>query len=125
MANVCALPVRYKAGASEDRFLVEAAQALADTLERSEEYQTFVRLAQAINEDGQVSEMLMQVRARHESYHNAETSDLVAQLEGLEVMRRYRASEEALRQLCGEIDQLVGKQTGISFSGHVRPMAHG
>jgi cell fate (sporulation/competence/biofilm development) regulator YlbF (YheA/YmcA/DUF963 family) len=125
MSNVCALPIRYKAGAAQDPLLVDAAQALADALEGSQEYQDFVRLAQAINEDAQVSDLLMQIRSRHSSYHQAGNGDLVAQLEELEVMCAYRAAEVALRHLCFEIDRLTGEQAGLAFAAHIRPQGHG
>lgn len=125
MANVCALPIRYKAGAAQDPLLVNAAQALADALEGSLEYQDFVRLAQAINEDAQVSDLLMQIRSRHSNFHQAENGDLVAQLEGVEVMRAYRAAELGLRHLCFEIDQLAGEGAGLAFAAHIRPQGHG
>jgi cell fate (sporulation/competence/biofilm development) regulator YlbF (YheA/YmcA/DUF963 family) len=125
MANVCALPIRYKAGAAQDPLLVDAAQALADALEGSQEYQDFVRLASAINEDAQVSDLLSQIRARHANYQQAGNGDLVARLEGVEVMRAYRAAELSLRRLCFEIDQLTGEQAGLAFSTHIRPQGHG
>ena len=125
MANVCALPIRYKAGAAQDQSLVDAAQALADALDGSLEYQDFVRLAQAINEDQQVSGLLDQVRSQHASYHQAGNADLVGQLEGLDVMRAYRTAELALRRLCFEIDRLVGEEAGLAFAAHIRPQGHG
>ena len=125
MANVCALPKQYQAGAAQDPILVESARVLADALENSAEFQSFARLAQAINEDNQVVELLHQIRERHSNYHRSENSDLVAQLEGLEVMRAYRNAETALRRLCSEIDQLAGQAAGLGFSAHIRPQGHG
>ena len=125
MANVCALPIRYQAGAAQDALLVDAAQALADALESSLEYQNFLRLAQEINTDPQVSDLLYQIRERHSSYRHSENGDLVIQLEGLPVMRAYRASETALRDLCTEIDRMAGEQAGLGFSAHIRPQGHG
>ena len=125
MANVCALPIRYKAGAAQDPLLVDAAQELADALETSAEFQDFARLAQAINTDPLVIDLLFQIRERHASYHRSENGDLVAQLEGLAVMRDYRAAESALHRLCFEVDQLVGKEAGLGFTAHIRPQGHG
>ncbi len=125
MANVCALPIRYKAGAADDPHMLEAVRSLAEALEGSGEYQEFTRLAKAVNEDEQVNELLYEIRERHTLYRHAENGDLIAQLEALPVMRAYRAAEYSLRRLCVEIDQLVSQQAGLGFTEHIHPQGHG
>jgi cell fate (sporulation/competence/biofilm development) regulator YlbF (YheA/YmcA/DUF963 family) len=125
MSNVCALPIRYTAGAAADPRLVAAVDELADAIEGSEEFQAFVRLAKAVNEDEAVADMLDQIRQHHSIYSRAQNGELVAALEKLPVMQAYRHAELALRNMCAEIDQMISAEAGLVYSLTVRPQGHG
>ncbi len=125
MSNVCALPIRYTAGAAADPRLVAAVDELADAVEGSDEFQAFVRLAKAVNEDEAVADMLDQIRQHHSIYSRAQNGELVAALEKLPVMLAYRHAEQALRDMCAEIDQMISAEAGLVYSLTVRPQGHG
>lgn len=125
MPSTCSIPVRYNAGASQDARLVDSARGLAALLSGSAEYQEYLRLGQAVNGDEQVAELLAQIRTRHASYREAGGGELAARLEGLPVMAAYRRAEQALRELCAEVDGAVGAAAGLAFSAHIRPQGHG
>ena len=124
-SGVCALPTRYAAGAASNPRLVASAQALADALIGSDEYQTFARLAKEVKQDRAVAELTRQIRQHHSLYNKAQNGALVAQLEALPLMSAYRKAEEELRLLCAEVDRMIGAQAGLPFSQHVRPQGHG
>ena len=125
ISGVCALPVRYSAGAAFNPRLVTSAHALAEAIEASPEYQTFARLTKEVNEDGEVAELAHQIRLHHSNYNKAQNGGLVAQMEALPLMGAYRQSERELRALCAEVDRLIGAQAGLSFSLYIRPQGHG
>lgn len=125
MSNVCALPVRYSAGAAADPRLVAAVQNLADAIEASDEFQAFVCLARDVNEDPQVADMLEQIRLRHSIYSQAKSGELVAALETLPVMVAYRQAEQSLREMCTELDRMISAEAGMVYSLTVRPQGHG
>jgi cell fate (sporulation/competence/biofilm development) regulator YlbF (YheA/YmcA/DUF963 family) len=125
MSNVCALPIRYSAGAAADPGLVAAVHDLADAIEGSDEFQAFARLAQEVNEDAQVADLLEQIRLRHSQYSHAKNGELVAALEGLPVMLAYRQAELDLRALCAEVDRMISAEAGMTYSLTVRPQGHG
>ena len=125
MANVCAIPVRYSAGAAADQRLVQAVEGLADAIEGSDEFQAFVCLAKDVNEDAQVADMLEQIRVRHANFSQSQNGELVVALETLPVMVAYRQAETALREMCAQVDRLVSAEAGMTYSLTVRPQGHG
>jgi cell fate (sporulation/competence/biofilm development) regulator YlbF (YheA/YmcA/DUF963 family) len=125
MSNVCAMPVRYSAGAASDQRLVQSLESLADAIEGSDEFQAFVCLAQQVNEDEAVADTLEQIRLRHANYSQSQNGELVVALENLPVMRAYRQAETDLRALCAEVDHLVSAEAGMTYSLTVRPQGHG
>jgi len=125
LSGVCALPVRYSAGAASNSRLVASAHALAEAIEASAEFQTFARLTMEVNEDGEVAQLAHQIRLHHSIYNKAQNGELVARMEALPLMIAYRKAEQDLRALCAEVDRLIGAQAGLSFSQYIRPQGHG
>jgi cell fate (sporulation/competence/biofilm development) regulator YlbF (YheA/YmcA/DUF963 family) len=106
---------------ADDLASLEAARRLARLLKDTPEFQDFVRLSEALNNDPQAAALMRQMRMSQTYYALPEDNSLEhlqSRLEALPIYQEYRAAEQRARELFQTVDRIVSQAAGISFAAN-------
>lgn len=101
-----------------------AAERLACLLVETEIFQSFARHSRAVQVDGEVSEIMQELRLA--SFGSpADTAALRERFEALPAVQEYRQAEAAVRALFQAVDGAVSAGAGLTFAENAKPGACG
>lgn len=117
--------------------VVRAAEALAQLLASTAEFQTFVEAARAVRVDPQVEMLSNRLNGLEMDYdpgwdaaedaaaQEAAYEDLENQIENLPVVRNYRRAESSARAVFSMVDKCISEAAGVVFAENAKPAACG
>ncbi len=117
--------------------VVRAAEALAQLLASTAEFQTFVEAARAVRVDPQVEMLSNRLNGLEMDYdpgwdaaedaaaQEAAYEDLENQIENLPVVRNYRRAETSARAVFSMVDDCISEAAGVVFAENAKPAACG
>lgn len=119
---------RIKERLSEES-LVNEAQSLALVLRNSPQFQVFMQAYQVLQTDQKVSELTEQIDELQIKVGGIyddqkelvkEMDGLMRQLEDLSVVKNYYEQEDLFCDYLAQVDQVISREAGISFSLNAR-----
>ncbi len=106
-----------------------AIRELVEALRGTPEFRSLWEAARAINHDGEVQDLLQQIRAHQSALqwgrgdgaeHLRALRQLQAQLDTYPSVQAYRAAEQAVRALFQEVDAAISRVVGVDFAANAR-----
>ncbi len=106
-----------------------AIRKLVEALRNTPEFGALWEAARAINHDGEVQNLLQQIRAHQSALqwgrgdgaeHLRALRQLQAQLDAYPSVQAYRAAEQAVRALFQEVDAAISRAAGVDFATNAR-----
>lgn len=108
--------------------LYQIAHVLGESLRQTLEFQNFLEMVQALNQDATIQRLLTEVRLHQSALqwgqdvtrHAAELDHLEQELEALPLFQDYRRAEAKVCALFRSVDELISQAAGVPFGANAR-----
>jgi cell fate (sporulation/competence/biofilm development) regulator YlbF (YheA/YmcA/DUF963 family) len=103
----------------------QAAQLLGSVLSETPEYKAFLAASKAVNSDATVQKLSRELCAHQtalqwgrdpDGQHTAELTRLELEIEDLQAMQEYRATEKEVSVLFQAVDKIISQEAGVDFA---------
>jgi cell fate (sporulation/competence/biofilm development) regulator YlbF (YheA/YmcA/DUF963 family) len=103
----------------------QAAQLLGKVLSETPEFRAFFAASKAVYNDATIQKLSAEMRSHQtalhwgrdpDGVHTAELTRLELELEDLQAMQEYRATEKEVSALFQAVDKIISQEAGVDFA---------